>query len=201
MDGGSDLLLQADDTGPLLLQQPLIFLAGSIVEGFADAQLVLQRLSTLRVVGDGEVCYDCLVPVPRYQNMVHLCVTGGGDVQLIGLALGQKRTHGGDGRIRSAALGAPWAVGTGSGSLRGRRRCSGVDVSWGVWDGDGAGRAVRPSDGDVLLRDGCGGRALLGHGGGAADGLRGCGEGCGGERQAELVLVGARAVGRRGLAQ
>jgi hypothetical protein len=66
------LLLQADDTGPLLLQQTLIFLSRSIVEFVADIDFLAERCGRVCQAGGCEVGDQGLVAISTSANSIRI---------------------------------------------------------------------------------------------------------------------------------
>lgn len=56
------LLLQADDAGPLLLQQPLVLFPRGLVEVVGDVGLFPEGVGRLGGIDDAQIGHDGLVP-------------------------------------------------------------------------------------------------------------------------------------------
>lgn len=56
-----DLLLQSNDARPLLLEETFILLSCGVIEGFGNAELILEGFGALGEVGGGKVGNDGFV--------------------------------------------------------------------------------------------------------------------------------------------
>lgn len=92
---GTYLLLQTDDTGPFLLEEPLVLLPCGIVKSVAYGQLFSQGSGRVWQICSGEIGNERLVAISISASGFHMpCrIRRKVDSQLIGLPLCQEVGH------------------------------------------------------------------------------------------------------------